>query len=183
MPDPRRGAIQQHLASIEDRRAGYGLTQQEMAFVLDYLVDFDAERAYSSYYLMDDGEDPYTSSKRLLAQPLVQGAIAAEIAEQGRLLFLSKEAIVARTWQEAINPRAKPGERLKALELTAKLVGVLSDKKDDTPQPGLNITISDPKNIVVERKNKQSREIQTIGFQDDCIEISDIKTYDNGEAT
>lgn len=147
-----------------DRRKQYNISPEELVFVLEFITDLDCERAVMATYQMDDEERP--SGQKLISDPRISQAIASEIAAQGERLFLKKEAILARVWAEAINPRSKPSERLKALEIAARMIGSL-DFERSPMAPSVNVTITDPtfnvrdkqdvdKAIIVESKDGSS---------------------------
>jgi len=131
-------------------REGYGLDPDVLKFVLEYVVDFDAERAFVGTVSLydDDYNEGYLNAKRLLTRPDVKSAIINELNYLGTKLLIKKEAIMARIWEEAINMRSKPGERLKALELLARMGGNLDFERGQAP-PVVNITISDPSHMNV----------------------------------
>lgn len=124
------------------RRKEYNLSSQETAFVQEFLLDFDAERAYASTHEIMDSSD-LLEGKKLSLKPHILSAVSSELRAQGERLFLKKEAILARVWAEALNMYAKTNERLKALEMAARMIGSLDYEKSANP-PSINISITDP---------------------------------------
>jgi len=124
------------------RREEYNITPQEFLFVQEYLVDFDIERAYLATHEAETSND-LVEGRKIVNRPGVITAVSSELRAQGERLFLRKEAILARVWAEALNMAAKTTERLKALEMAARMIGSLDYEKSAHP-PNININITDP---------------------------------------
>jgi len=124
------------------RREEYNITPQEFLFVQEYLVDFDIDRAYLATHEVETDQS-LTEGRKIVNRPGVITAVSSELRAQGERLFLRKEAILARVWSEALNMAAKTSERLKALEMAARMIGSLDYEKSAHP-PNINISITDP---------------------------------------
>jgi len=130
---------------IQQIRAGYGITDQELRFVLELIVDFDYSRAFSTIFPVEE-LDPFVASHKLASRPEILKAISTELSIQGASLTIKKDTIMMGIFKEAINPKAKPGERLKAYELLARMIGDL-DPTDKNKIPSINVNIVDNRAI------------------------------------
>ena len=165
--------------SVESRALRYGVTMPQMMFVLDYITDFNCSRAYLNTLGDTDGtqvNDARLFGKMELSKPEVAKAISSEITYLGSQLCLKRETLMARAWAEALEPANKAGERLKALELLAKMIGASDFNPDEGKDKGprLTITINDPKNITT-KVEKPTGEVETINAHlgpDDTVEIT-----------
>ncbi len=126
---------------IQRIRAGYGITDQELRFVLELIVDFDYSRAFSTIFPIEE-LDPFVAAHKLASRPEILKAVSTELSIQGASLTIKKDTIMMGIFKEAINPKAKPGERLKAYELLARMIGDL-DPTDKNKIPSINVNIVD----------------------------------------
>lgn len=168
------------IPGISERAKLYGIEEKDLLTILSYLCDFSAERAYSDYYGIDP-DIPGSSAEalRYFQRPDIARIVARELALLGQVLALRKEAIIMRVWQEALNPKSKGSERIKALELVAKLIGAIDSKESGGAVPTVNVTInsSSPQQSIMEVEkifpdgHKQSQELKISG---DKMEVSDV---------
>lgn len=140
----------EYYEQLELRQIESGLTPQEWRFVQEYVVDMDEARAYASCFAIIG--NPSLAAKKLLVRPMIQTAIARELAIQGGHLFIKKEALIRLTWIEATDRHSKPNERLKAIKLIAELAGFTQREDDSARPPVLNIQINDPGNVILQHK-------------------------------
>lgn len=133
------------------------LAPPEVKFVLEYLVDFDPVRAYGAVYGVRSNAT--VVAKRLLADPAVMRRVALELEAHGRELFLKKEAILYCIWTEALNQNNKTADRLKAMELAARMIGAL-DHRNAGEVPKVNITIIDPTHVIVKGETADGQTVQ-----------------------
>lgn len=158
----------------------YGLTLQELMFVKDYVAHFDLGRSFINNYSYPElkvlAEADFKSAvilpaSKILARPEIMAAITREIQAIGEKLFLKKEAVLARVWMEALSEKAKPAERLKALELAAKMIGAMENFEPPDVKPQVNVYINNggmnPKVSaeVTEGNVISKQEVEVIGDQ------------------
>lgn len=146
-------ALYHHPADLTatERRQGYKLSGPELLFVLEYLVDFNPGRAFDTIYASRGG-DPLTHGRRLLSHPRIAAAVAAEVSEQGKHLFLKKEAIVARAWAEATDMTVKQSARIRALALCAQLTGAVHQTPEDRAMPSISIHVTDNHGVIAQQR-------------------------------
>ena len=136
------------------RHESYELEPNELWFILEYLVDFDHIRAYSTCFSLRELGGPVDSeSKKLLKSPRIRQALFKEINAQAEHLIITKNTLMDLLWDIAVDITGqKTSSRLKAIEMLGKMTGSL-EFEDKTPPPSVNVTISSNENSEVEVSN------------------------------
>jgi hypothetical protein len=129
-----------HIARIVDTMS---LNARQIRFVNEYLIDFNGTKAAirAGYSENCAGQTAYD----LLILPQIHQMIESKKAEYAAAAELSAEWVL-RQWKEiadtAPNENIKTRDRLQALELIAKYLGMLVEKKEISGPGGSPIAMS-----------------------------------------
>lgn len=117
------------------------LSEPEVLFVVEYLTDKNAERAYSVVY-----GTPLASSSgpalALLNKPDIQRIVSEIYDRIGRALVITEDAVVAKLWEIANSTKSKPGEQIKALEVIAKVKNLIKSVKPGETESGGGFSVN-----------------------------------------
>jgi hypothetical protein len=123
------------------------LTARQLRLIEEYQVDFNASQAalragYGPKWAKSQGS-------RLLGHPEVAAAIAEARERRSGAVALKREEVEAELRRIALDRTQKTGDRLRALELAGKALGLFLDKSE--------LTVSSFEEVVM-RAEKKFRE-------------------------
>lgn len=131
------------LGQLIAARNAYDIAADELQFVLYLTTDFDYAAAWTKVYgpVDDPAESAYTCARRLAIRPDIAKAIITELHFHGQVLLINKNVIMSRMWTEATSKFNKGSERIRALEVLARMTGDL-DPTGNNAAPIVNIQIN-----------------------------------------
>ena len=103
-------------------------------FVAQYVVDFNGSKALSRIGCPGDIKYCRKKASELLQEPYVSVRIAKLLMERRETDIVSRNQVLARVWQEANDDDNSGKERIAALTLLAKMLGMLRELVVDKPE-------------------------------------------------
>lgn len=164
-------------ASVEVRAAEYGISVEDMLFVLDYIVDLNPGTAYINQ--VNPEESPvkaFREGRRILSRADISKAVTSEINKIGNSLGVTREVVLARAWTEAIDITSKASDRIRALDLVARMIGAAEPDPNSGKSVGpvLQIVVNDPRSVMAKRKDPETGKVETLEAEikdDGSVEI------------
>ena len=118
------------------------LTEKQELFCEEYLVDFNAARAYRVAYNCKNDKVARTEGFYNLCRPNIKKYLLQAKEERKQAILIDQERVVTELCQIACDERAKQGDRLKALEAIGKHLGMFNDKLSITADVKENNALS-----------------------------------------
>lgn len=149
-----------HLTTEETNLLAFGLTLGQWKFVRAFCACMNATEAVMEVYSVADKQSAQVQGRRLLAVPKIKAAIALILAEFGEKTNIKKSALVHLAMNIAMSPAAKDADKIKAIELVAKMTGSIVDEKrrddqrkvpkvviefSEDPAPGTTVSFEEAK--------------------------------------
>ena len=116
---------------LENKKYNISVTlfNRYKSFILEYIDNgFNGTRAYAKAYKRKPDDTARAEAPTLLAKPCVVRILCDELAKTG--IDFSVEYIYERVHSIIADKKTKPGDRLRALELIARMKGYM--KPDST---------------------------------------------------
>jgi phage terminase small subunit len=107
---------------------------KEQRFVEEYLKDLNATQAYLRSHPGASANTARTEGSRLLAKPDIKKLIDEATTQRSKRINISQDEILAELWRVAFadatyfDEWGKLADKLKALELLGRHVGIFNDK-------------------------------------------------------
>lgn len=101
---------------------------REQLFVREYLIDYNAARAYAAAYRCKNQHVASSGGYELLCRPDVQQIVALEVAKRRRKVDITAEDVLFQLKQIAMSDKEYTRDRLKALELLGKYLKLFVDR-------------------------------------------------------
>lgn len=125
------------------RKDEYGLNPQQRLFCEAYLSNgFNANLAVQQAYPNNKNPFYYNTGFKLLENPAVSKYIHDSIAKMAADLHITAELIMKQLQGIALDQKAYPKDRLKALELIQKQMGLQNQKITLQALDNLNFNVS-----------------------------------------
>ncbi len=119
-------------------REGYHLNEAQKGFrtrfLEEYVKDFNATRAYLRCGVSDNYNTAKNLGRKLLEEPYVLLQLEAILRERRTTDIVTRNQVLKQLWLEANNERNSGKERIAALALLARALGMLTDYITETPE-------------------------------------------------
>ena len=153
------------------------LTEKEEAFVEALFANgYDRKAAIKAAGYKTDR--PMALAYDIIKRPHIQQAMSIEKERKRRLLFLDEQDIIEGLHNEAVNPEARPSERIQAWVHIGKHYGMFQ------PQPKIEDTKSQgPQTVIVNYNDPSFKEEQVAALKDEtAAALENVTTEEEEEA-
>jgi phage terminase small subunit len=117
-------------AAVKKRDTKNPLTEKQQAFIVEYLIDRNATQAAirAGYSKASAGQRGF----ECLNNPIIRAKIDAALEASAQRVEIDRDWVLSRAKDMAEDAEASNRDRLKAMELICKLLGLFEQQQQDT---------------------------------------------------